>query len=218
VSNKAKVLLLVAAGAYSSVAASAVDWASRELSLAPRPLQRTVEAHFTFRNNSAQPVTIRSVQTNCDCLEAGTDKSTYAPGEGGTLVARFTTGDRLGLYERAIDVVTSESPTATRLTVRIEVPTPATVTPLNLLWSIGAARTPQPVEIRVAEGIEIEFTETFATNDSFTARLETITPGRHYRVQVTPAATTEFANAAIRISGRARNGDPVVVSAYANVR
>lgn len=203
---------------FGPASAFALDWSSRQLALAARPLQRQLEASFAFQNLSSKPVTIRTVRTNCDCLEAQTDKLTYAPGESGTLTARFTTGDRLGLYERAIDVVTTESDTAVRLTVRIEVPPAATVTPLNLLWPIGVEPAPKPVEVRVADGIEIDFTETFATNDRFTTRLETIAPGRHYRVHVTPAATAEFANAAIRISGRARNGDTVVVSAYANVR
>lgn len=196
----------------------ALDWTRRDLAVAARPLQRSLDAQFTFRNGAAQPVTIRAVRTNCDCLEAATDKTTYAPGESGTLVARFTTGDRIGLYERAVEVITSESDTPVRLVVRIDVPAPATVTPVNLLWPIGAEGSAKPVEIRVADGVEIDFSETFATNDRFATRLETITPGRHYRVHVTPAATGEFANAAIRISGRARNGDPVVVSAYANVR
>lgn len=211
-----RILALVLA--ISWCPAPALEWANRELAAAARPLQRTLDAHFTFRNGSPRPVTIRALRTNCDCLEATTDKTTYGPGESGTLVARFTTGDRIGVYERAIEVTTSDSDAPVRLLVRIDVPPPATVTPVNLLWPIGAEATAKPVEIRVADGLEIDFSETFATNDRFATRLEPITPGRHYRVHVTPAATGEFANAAIRVSGRARNGDPVVVSAYANVR
>ncbi len=213
-----RLFALVLALGLTSSPLLALDWASRELAVSARPLQRTLDVQFTFRNGTAQPVTIRTVRTNCDCLEATTDKTTYAPGESGTLVARFTTGDRIGLYERAVEVVTSESAATIRLVVRIDVPAPAMVTPVNLLWPIGAEITAKPVEVRVADGLEIDFTEMFATSDHFVVRLETVTKGRFYRVHVTPAATTEFANAAIRISGRARNGDPVVVSAYANVR
>lgn len=206
-------LMLVTAGNLL-----ALEWQVHEAKLAPGPLQRTADARFTFRNTGVAPVTIRSVQTNCDCLNAATDKLVYAPGESGQLTARFTTGDREGLYERAITVVASDSPAPQRLTVMIDVPRAAVVAPVNLLWPIGSAAESKSVDVRVADGIEITFSATYATNAAFSSKLETVTPGRRYRVLITPAATSAEANAAIRIEGRASTGENIVVSAYANVR
>ncbi|MBL9215854.1 MAG: DUF1573 domain-containing protein [Opitutaceae bacterium] len=196
----------------------ALDWEARTQTLAPAPFQLTQDVRFAFRNSGSRPVTILDLATNCDCLEAVSDRRTYAPGTAGVITARFTVGDRFGLYERFISVTTDEQAQPVRLTVRIQVPEVATLAPRTVTWQRGGPADERTVLIQVAEGIRIEFTETSVTTPTFTAHLVPREAGRSYVLAVKPAAgTVDAASAAIRVFGRAASGQPVVVSAYANV-
>ena len=177
-----------------------------------------MDVAFAYKNMSSQSVTIRSIQSNCDCLQVGASKVTLAPGESGMVTARFTVGDRIGLYERTITVVSDDVPEPKRLHVRIDVPEAATASPNVLAWPIGAPAEERIVDIRTAAGVKITFFEALPSNSSFRVQLEAVNAGEHYRLRITPASTSAAANAAIRVKGTASTGQPVLVSAYANVR
>lgn len=205
--------------AWSAGAARAqLQWAADVFEGEVRPLQKTLQVAFSFRNAGDAPINIRQIQTNCDCLEARTDKTIYLPGEAGLVAARFVVGERTGPHERTITVVTDDSPTPKKLTVRVEVPAPVVTAPRSLEWRIGAEPREQAAILEVAAGLTIRFTETYASNDTVAASLETIEEGRRYRVLVTPLSTTAATNAAVRAKGVTSDGEELVVSVYANVR
>jgi hypothetical protein len=198
--------------------AIALDWQADKLTVTTAPFQATQDVVFAFKNNSAKPVALLDLQTNCDCLDATADQKTYAPGAAGTIKARFTIGDRSGLYERIITVVTDEGTSPVRLLVRIEVPEVADLAPRSVSWPVKADATEKTVEITPATGLEITFSDAQATNDAFTTRLETVEAGKRYRLHLRPKSTADSASAAIRIFGHDKTGHDVVVSAYANVQ
>lgn len=210
------VLALLLGGALSTSAA--LTWTSTEFSGATKPLQRTLDVAFAFKNTGSQPVAIRDVQVNCDCMTASADKQVYQPGEAGVISARFAVGDRVGVYQRSVTVVTDDGTPPQRLHVQIDVPELATITPRVLDWAVGAPADEKAVEIVVAESIRINFSDVFVSAESFRARFETIEAGRRYRVFVKPVSTVDAASAAIRLKGKAESSEDVVVSAYANVR
>lgn len=212
----ASALLLTAWGA--GPASAQLQWASDVFEGEVRPLQKTLQVAFSFRNTGATPVNIRHIQTNCDCLEARADKTTYLPGEAGLIAAHFVVGERTGPHERTITVVTDDSPAPKKLTVRVEVPAPVLAAPRSLEWRVGAEPREQAATLEVAAGLTIRFTETYASNDTVAARLETIEEGRRYRVLVAPLSTAAAANAAVRAKGVTADGEELVVSVYANVR
>lgn len=198
--------------------AFALEWdnPSRQIRLAP--LQEETEVVFAFANRSGRAVTIRRVESNCDCLAASADRSLVGIGECGRIVARFSVGDRVGTYERSIRVQTDESSEPTTLLVQFDVPPASSVSPRATEWSINSPPKPLMVEVTAGEGLQIDFTEAVATSDQFATSIEPIQPGRTYRVTVTPASTRESTSAAIRIRGREAGGREIVVSAYAYVR
>ena len=51
--------------------ASALEWKTQHLTIKAAPLDRTAQTAFDFTNTSDKTVTIKSVDTSCDCLEAG---------------------------------------------------------------------------------------------------------------------------------------------------
>lgn len=210
--------LLCGLFAGTTLGGFALEWKTQTLSFTTAPFQATQEAVFPFTNTGAKPVRILDVESNCDCLAAAADRQLYAPGESGVIKTSFTVGDRLGLYERRIKIVTDDSPEPVRLLVRIEVPELVTLTPRSVAWKLNEAATEKAVDLEVIPGVQIEFTRVQPTTGDFDARLETIEAGRRYRVHLKPPATAQPANAAFRIFGRAASGQDIVVSAYGNIR
>jgi hypothetical protein len=212
--------LFLLCGLFASFARDgrALDWKTQTLEFTTAPFQITQAAEFRFTNTGSRPVTILTVESNCDCLDAAADRPVYAPGESGVIKSIFTVGDRLGLYERRIKVVTDETPEPVRLLVRIEVPELVTLTPRSVTWELNEAAAEKVVDLAVIPCVHVTFSRVQPTSGDFAARLETIEPGRRYRVYLQPPATTQPANAAIRIFGRAVSGQDVIVSAYGNVR
>lgn len=196
----------------------ALDWKATTLRTATVPFQTTQEAVFEFKNSGSKPVTIRDIQTNCDCLDATTDLQVYPPGTSGLIKATFTVGDRIGLYERIVTVVTDEPDSPVRLLLQIEVPATALLEPLNVVWQLKETVAEKSIDLRPAVGLEIIFTQAEATNEAFTVRLATVEAGRHYRLYLKPRDTVQPASAAVRIFGREKSGHDVVVSAYASVQ
>lgn len=208
----------LACAATISCPLSALEWRSTSFAGVARPLQRTVDVAFEFKNTGPEVVHFRTIETNCDCLEAAADKPSYAPGETGRLTARFTIGDRLGAYHRSITVLTSDETQPRRLAVELEVPPAVAASPLELFWNVGEARETRTVDLRVAEGIIVELQEVLATAAGFRALLEPVVAGSHYRLRVTPEVIDRPLSVAFRIRGRSADGQPVTVSTYAHIR
>ena len=196
----------------------ALDWESTTSSKSTLPFQKILVLDFHFQNHSANLVQIQDIQTNCDCIEATTDKKTYTPGEKGVLHATFTVGERYGRYERTITVTASDSPSPSKLTTIIESLEPAVPKPRVLEWAIGSAGDEKIVDIESTAPVHLEFTEFFALNEQFRIRLVPVEAGVHYRLYIKPVSTAGISNTAVRVVGHDQEGHQVVVSAYANVR
>ena len=85
-------------------------------------------------------------------------------------------------------------------------------------WKLNQSATEQSIEIRVAEGLELAVDQVLPTSGRFTSRLETIEPGRHYRLHLAPEHTREPASAAFRLHAKTPSGQSVILSVYGNVR
>ncbi|MDQ5978113.1 MAG: hypothetical protein QG602_1085 [Verrucomicrobiota bacterium] len=196
----------------------ALEWKVQHLSLKAVPLQKTAEAFFEFTNPSDRPVTITGVDSSCDCLEATPSAKVIAPGASGRIHAKFTLADRYGQLRRTILVSTNESANPFALTVQLDVPEAASLTPRSLEWKLGGDAIEQSVEIAISPGVSLTVSEVKGTSDAFTARLETVNAGQLYRLHITPRSTQAAASAAFRLYAKAGDGQNLVFSAYGNVR
>lgn len=196
----------------------AQEWSATTLDARAEPFQKTLALVFKFKNSGSTPVHLLDLQTSCSCLTARSDKKVYAAGEAGYIAAEFSAEEPPGIYERHIQVVTDATTPPQRLTVRIEIPELALLAPRSLEWHRDESPAEKAAELRATGALHIIFTQATPTNDSFTARLETVVPEQVYKLIVTPRSTATLANAAIRISGRDSTGHDVLISAYANVR
>ncbi len=211
-------LPLLTALLLATVPAHALKWKTQHLSLQVAPLQKTAEAFFEFTNASAKPVTITGLDTSCDCLDATASAKVIAPGASGRINAKFNLADRYGQLRRTIIVSTDEGSVPTALTVQLDVPEAATLSPRSLEWKLGADAAEQTVEISVAEGISLDISEVKGTSDAFATRLEAVEKGRRYRLHVTPRSTKDASSAAFRLYANSGSGQALVLSAYGNVR
>ncbi len=196
----------------------ALDWKSTELTVSTLPFQTEQVAVFEFTNHSSKPVNLLELETSCGCLLATSDRKIYAPGAPGKITAKFTIGDRGGLYERTITVITDESDNPVHLTLKVEVPELASLTPRSVVWQLHEEPAEKSVDLISSLGLAIVFSSAQPTNDAYTARLECIEKGRRYRLHIKPTTTDRPASAAVRIFGREQSGHDVVLSAYANIQ
>lgn len=196
----------------------ALEWKQTKREAHAEPFQKTLALVFEFKNSGDKPVHLLDLQTSCSCLAAKSDKKVFAPGGTGRIEAEFSAEEPPGVYERHISVLTDESPEPQRLTVRIEIPELAVLTPRSVEWRIGASPAEKSVELRPTGTLKIRFTKAVPSNDTFTAELDCIKPGRIYELKIQPKSTAGFANAAIRIYGHDDQNHEILISAYANVR
>lgn len=200
----------------TALRAAGLDWWGGHFAGTLEPLQPSMEVAFGFANPSNQAVTIIRVVTNCDCLAATTDRTVYQPGETGLLTARLVVGERTGRYHRTITVTTDDGAPPRKLTLAVEVPAPATIEPGQFEWPVATELRERTADVRPVAGLEIFFDAAVPGNAAFRARLETVEPGRHYRLHVQPVGH-DPASASIRLTGRTRNGTPAALSAFATV-
>lgn len=78
----------------------------------------TVEATFEFSNDSDTSITIVDVHSSCGCTAATPSKTTYDPGESGSISAKFNTTNRLGHQIKYVTLTTDE-PDNPRYTLEI---------------------------------------------------------------------------------------------------
>jgi hypothetical protein len=212
-------LLIVALG-LPALAWAGLTWETREIKRTASPGEKEVAAEFSFKNTGAATVTIRDIQTGCECTVAELPKRTYAPGESGVIKTVFTLGDRMGPQERVITVVTDD-PTAPAptLTLRVEIPELLTYSARMLHWKVGTATTEKFVEVSAAGGNRISNLEVKEIKpDKAQVRIEALQTGEKYRLHIRPIALD--ASSTIAVTFQAIFADGVVRSfaVYALVR
>jgi hypothetical protein len=212
------IALLLPLVLLAAIPARALDWTATTLEARAEPFQKTLALVFNFKNNETKTAHLLDLQTSCSCLAARSDKKVYAPGETGVITAEFSAEEPPGIYERAITVLTDATTPPQRLTVRIEIPELALLTPRSLEWKLKSEITEKSAELRANGALRISFTQATPTNESFSVRLETVIPEQVFKLIITPRTTASVANAAIRITGRDSTGHDILISAYANVR
>ena len=168
--------------------AQALQWTSVEAVLRPQTDGTMPVVSYAFRNDTSTPVTITQAVPSCDCTTIDLAKKTYAPGERGTLVARFDPTGRYGVVRRTLQITTDEpnlAPQVLQLTAIL--PEVLTFTPTELHWPAGSqAPTPQTVDVHIHTPNGIDLVAAWANQPDFKVELTTVQSRTHYRVKVTP--------------------------------
>jgi hypothetical protein len=67
-----------------------------------------VEKQISITNTGRKPLSIRSIQPNCQCLTASVDKTTIDPGRSVTLTLRFDPKDRKGTQQKFVTLYSND--------------------------------------------------------------------------------------------------------------
>ena len=165
----------------------------------------TVTGDFIFKNNGDKTLVIREADAGCSCLvvQVAGGKLSYAPGESGTLRAKFELGSFQGLVDKQINIWLDGDAAAKpshSVTMRIQIPEIIKISPRTLKWKVGSAPDKQVLEIVMDYNEPIRIESVSSSSEIFDAKLITIEDGKKYEVEVTPKTTATPGLAVLRIT------------------
>lgn len=202
----------------SGLCAAPLMWETTTIERTAAPDDLDVVADFAFRNASNRPVTISSAETSCACTMVELAQKLYAPGERGKLRVRLEIGDLAGRVEQSVSVVTDvpgAPPTPLRLIANIS--EFLRVQPKTVRWKVGGEAIEQIVTCTAVSGQTVRLTAAESNDPAMAVRLETVEPGRTYRLHLTPRSTTGYVAAAVALSGDVAGLGPRTFHAYAAI-
>ena len=183
-------------------------WVALVTSLAAAPLtfeKPLIEVHaeldskivtedFKFTNSGDSTIVIREADAGCSCLfvQVSGGKLSYAPGESGTLRAKFEVGSFQGAVDKQINIWLKGDPDekpSNTVTLRVHIPQIIKITPRTIKWKVGSEPVMQVVEIDMDYEKAIHVTSVSSSNSDFETKLVTVEDGKKYQVEVTPKAT-----------------------------
>ena len=176
-----------------------IKWENPRQSFHRLPGDGHLETKFTFRNTGKTSVTVQHVKTSCGCTSAKLARNTFAPGEQGEIVVKFTFGDRRGPHLKLITVETDDQPEPAQLLLNVTIHDPLTITPALVYWKTGESSDAKTVQLTTEPGTAVQVKSVASSNPRIFAKLDTIKAGGQYAVIVKPADTTQKESAEITI-------------------
>lgn len=152
------------------------------------PADDQMDADFPFTNKGSAPVTIVSVLSGCQCLEAEAPDGEIAPGTQGKVHSVFKVGAFNGMVEKQL-VVRWEEGGATHdtvLTVAVVIPELIRIEPTTLVWDVGGEPKQQSYRVLMVWNEPIRLLSVECSRPEFDFRAETVKDGREYLVRVKP--------------------------------
>ena len=183
------------------------------------PDDKACEARYAFRNTGSTPITIKSLRSSCGCTTAKLDKKTYAPGEQGEVVLKFTFGDRKGNYLKGVTVTTDEkSAEPVVLKLFVDIHDPLTVTPALVFWRTGEATAAKSVQLTADPNQQVRIKSVTSSNPNFKTTLQTAQAGQQYSVAITPTGTAQKDSAEITVQTDFPADAPHAYTIYARIK
>lgn len=171
----------------------------------PAPIDaETVTRDFKFTNTGDTTLVIREADAGCSCLDvqvAG-GKLSYAPGEIGTLRAKFELGSFQGTVDKPINIWLQGDPDekpSNTVTMRVHIPQIISLEPRTLKWETDSEPVMQVLEIGMDYEKPVHVKSVASSNPDFEVKLITVEEGKKYHVEVTPKKTNTPGLSIIRI-------------------
>jgi hypothetical protein len=149
---------------------------------------------FVVKNEGQAPLTISKITNSCDCFSAKFDE-TIEPGKEGTIDVTVDTSKQEGPIQ-LIGVINSNDPErpVTHLTIKGLVKGPIALLPQDH-FALTAVRGENKVshiilEINRPKPLKVKGIE--STNPLFKPRVETVTPGKKYRITIKASSNADL--------------------------
>ena len=208
--------LCVAFGVAGRVSAE-LAWAKKAIELKADARSTVLEAKFHFTNTGRTPVDIRQIESSCGCTTAELEQRHYEPGASGDIIARYTVGSHVGLQTKTISVATSDREQPTTLTLAIQIPEILRISPPYVAWQHGEPPKPKQITLELLQDTPVKDIAVQSSNAGVAVTMETLVKGHKYRLDITPAQTTEVVFATLTIHCQYGDEDKTF-RAYATVK
>ncbi len=218
---------IFALGIWGVLAPSTVHaqltWEKRDLEILPSLDETNAVARFMFTNASQRTVTIQSVRTSCGCVTAPLEKMIYKPGEDGEIQANFNFGQRGGMQEKQILLLTDDPvESAVRLTMRVDIPELVQITPLYVFWLKGERAEPKQITVRVVPTEPARDVTLVGPTNSMAhpivGEIRAAKPGREYVLEVKPLSADEATRVTLDLQVDHPQTKPRLFHVYAEVK
>jgi hypothetical protein len=214
---KARVLLIGVIAVFASTAQSELVWEQTQLELHPAIGDDTAIGHFKYQNKGDKPVAIKSVTTSCGCTAASA-KQSADPGEKGEVTATFKIGDRTGVQQKAITVLTDDSAhPSTTLSLKVNIPQVLELQPTFVFWQAGEAPKPKTIVAKAGSGVSIKSLDVSSSSPDFVTKVEPGSSPNEFRINVEPKQTEKGGAATFTIKPALADGKTKVFYATGRV-
>ncbi len=180
-------------------AGAQIEWMQDNVSLQVHPVQLKAEAVFRFTNVGSAPISISDVSVTCGCMAARPVKPSYAPGEEGVLTIMLDLKERVGPFNKRINVKTSDGK-ATVLTVTSNIPAAYKTQTKLIRWAEGERSQTKAVLLENPNSVPVRLLSVSSSHEALPAELKTVRDGFAYEVIITRRPGTENARSVIRIA------------------
>ena len=164
-------------------------WAKSEATIQATTSDTQAVAVYEFTNIGPNTVKITSLQSGCgDCSILEMEKKEYAPGEKGKLTAKFIFGQRVGVHQKTLTILTDDPkhPRHT-LTMKVTIPEIITFSAKVLTWEAGKVFEPKKATLKIADGAVVKMGKIEASSEAIKAELKETAP-KQYDLVITPTA------------------------------
>jgi len=130
-------------------------------------------ATYEFRNTGKKAVTITAITSSCGCTVAGSDKTTYAPGESGTIRLEYTPTGPPGVRYYHVGVVTDEvGGRSYELKLQVNHDPRIAMDKRLLVWEQGESRSAKVIKLTMKADDPIKIKGAEAEKDLFNFSLK----------------------------------------------
>lgn len=203
--------------AFAGPAHAALTWETTAADLHPTLTDKTAVAHFKYKNTGDKPVKITSVHPSCGCTTAALAKDVVAPNESGEIVATFNIGDRWGVQNKTISVMTDEDQGQTTvLKLTATIPRVLEIAPAFIYWSANDVLKPKTITAKVGGDFPVTKLKVTSTDKSLSTEVVPDLKAKEFRLIVTPQEAGRPISATLKIEPDFPKDAPKVF--YTNVR
>ena len=202
--------------AFASPARAALTWESTTADLHPGLSDKTAVAHFKYKNTGDKAVKISSVHPSCGCTTEAMAKDVVEPNEDGEIIATFNIGDRSGVQNKTITVMTDTPGDATILKLTATIPSLLDIQPVFIYWAPNDTLTAKTITAKVDGDFPVSKLNVTSTDKTIAIKVVPDKEKKEFKIVVTPTEAGRPINASLKIDGDYPKDAPK--SYYANVR
>lgn len=168
---------------------------------------------FKFKNTGKTPITIMDIQTSCGCTVAKSDKKTYLPNEKGEIKGVFSVGDRKGVQNKTIVLLTNNlGQSQIQLDLNLKILQAIESSASILFWKIGKPFNEKEIEVTIVP--QYKFSRLIYDKNKFNIISNNDNESNKIRLTVKPLDIKTAFRDTLKVVAETTNGSELIHSIY----